>query len=259
MSGLEVLFFYSIRKNKFQMCKQVIIIGGKGNGGVAAACIRDMRINYNIQEYEVYGFINDFIPAGETINGYRVLGGLKDIGRYLAEDFYFIYAIHSITHGTLRINIFESLGIPGEKLLTLIHPLTFIGEGCEIEPGVMVMANSYIGTNTKIGKCTFVMANTAIAHDCVVGSFCHFSIGVICGSLLNIGKGCDVASNATVVEKIAMGDFSVVGAGALCLEDVEPYQIVVGNPAKHIKYVQENETREEWERKHNLQSKVLKS
>ena len=228
------------------MCKKVIIIGGKGNGGVAAACIKDMRLNYNCNDYEVYGFLNDFIPVGDTINGYPVLGGLTDIKLFLNEDFYFIYAIHSVSHGYLRVKIFDSLGIPDEKLITLIHPLSFIGEGCELEPGVMVMANSYLGTNTKIGKCTFVMANCSIAHDSNIGSFCHFSIGATCGSLLTIGKGCDVAINATVVEKNVMGEFSVVGAGALCLKDVEPYQIVVGNPAKHFKYIQRNETQEEW-------------
>jgi acetyltransferase EpsM len=237
------------------MGKKVIIIGGKGNGGVAAACIQDMRINYSIRDYEVHGFLNDFVPVGETINGYTVLGGLKDIKQFLIEDFYFIYAIHSVTHGQLRINIFESLGIPDEKLITLIHPLTFIGEGCEIEPGVMIMAHSYIGTNTKIGKCTFVMANCSIAHDNVVGSFCHFSVGATCGSILNIGKGCDVAINATVVEKIQLGDYSVVGAGALCLNNVEAYQIVFGNPARHYRYVQKDETQQEWSESQNLNSK----
>lgn len=228
------------------MCKKIIIIGGKGNGGVAAACIQDMRLNYNINDFEVYGFLNDFIPVGDVINGYPVLGGLKDIKRYLNDDFFFIYAIHSVSHGELRLNLFNLLNIPDEKLVTLIHPLSFIGEGCELASGVMIMANTYIGSNTKIGKCTFVMANSSIAHDCKIGSFCHFSIGASCGSLLTIGKACDVAINATVIEKVEMGDFSVVGAGALCLNNVEPYQIVVGNPAKHLKYIPDNETREQW-------------
>ena len=238
------------------MCKQVIIIGGKGNGGVAAACIQDMRLNHNIKDYEVYGFLNDFIPVGKNINGHPVLGGLKDIKQFLTGDFYFIYAIHSITHGQLRINIFESLGIPDEKLLTLIHPLTFIGEGCKIEPGVMVMANSYIGTNTKIGKCTFVMANSAIAHDSTIAGYCHFSIGATCGSILNIGKGCDVAINATILEKVSMGDFSVVGAGAVCMKDVEPYQVVIGSPAKHLKYVAKGKTKEEWVRRYSEDQRI---
>ncbi|MFW5851240.1 MAG: sugar O-acyltransferase [Bacteroidota bacterium] len=228
------------------MAKQVIIIGGQGNGGVAAACIQDMRMNYDIDEYEVYGFLNDFEEKGGAINGYPVLGGLKDIETYLAGNFYFIYAIHSISHAPLRLKIFKSLNIPDEKLITLIHPLTFIGEGTTLEPGVMVMAHSYIGPETKVGKCTFIMANCAIGHNNTIGGFCHFSVGAICSSILTIGEGCDVALNATVMEKVTMGNYSVVGAGALCLKDVEPYQVVVGSPAKHLKYVKPEETQDEW-------------
>lgn len=229
------------------MSKKVIIIGGEGNGGVAAACIRDMREKFKIKDYEVAGFLNDFVKKGETINGYPVLGGLQEIQHLIEEGYYFIYAIHSISHAPLRIKTFESLNIPDEKLVTLVHPLTFIGEGVQLAPGVMIMANSYIGPETKIGKCTFVMANCAIGHNNTIGSFCHFSVGAVCSSVLTIGNGCDVALNATVMEKVTMGDFSVVGAGALCLKDVEPYQVVVGSPAKHLKYVKKDESKEEWQ------------
>lgn len=228
------------------MSKKVIVIGGDGNGGVAAACIKDMQVNYNINEYEVAGFINDFVDKGSEINGYPVLGGLKDIKPFVDKGYYFIYAIHSISHAPLRIKLFESLNIPDERLVTLVHPLSFIGEGVELAPGVMVMANSYIGPETKIGKCTFVMANCAIGHNNKIGGFCHFSVGAICSSVLNIGDGCDIALNATVMEKVTMGDFSVVGAGALCLKDVEPYQVVVGSPAKHLKYVKKDESQDDW-------------
>lgn len=230
------------------MSRKVIIIGGDGNGGIAAACISDMRDNYSIWEYEVHGFLNDFIAKGETINGYPVLGGLQDVNKFLDQGYYFIYAIHSISHAPLRIKIFEALNIPDERLVTLIHPLTFIGEGTEIEPGCMIMANSYIGPKSKIGKCTFIMANCAIGHNNKIGGFCHFSLGAVCGSVLNIGDGCDVALNATVMEKLTLGNFSVVGAGALCLKDVEPYQVVVGSPAKHLKYVKSDETVEDWKK-----------
>lgn len=228
--------------------KKVIIIGGQGNGGIAAACIRDMRDRHNILDFEVVGFLNDFIEKGKTINGYPVLGGLKDVKPFIEEGYHFLYAIHSISHGKMRMELFESLNIPDHQLVTIIHPQTFIGEGTELAPGVMVMANSYIGPETKIGKCTFVMANCVISHDNVIGGFCHFSAGSVCGSILNIGDGCDVALNATVMENVSLGDFSVVGAASLCMNDVEPHQVVIGSPAKHLKYLKKDETQSEWKK-----------
>ncbi|WP_347840303.1 hypothetical protein [uncultured Draconibacterium sp.] len=233
------------------MTKQVIIIGGPGNGGVAAACIRDMREKYEYTDYEVVGFINDFVVPGEKINGYPVLGKLNDVPRFIDKGMFFIYAIHSISHGVLRMELFKKLGIPDSRLVSIIHPNAFIGEGAVIDPGVMIMANCYVGTNTRIGRCTFLMANSCVSHDSVVGEFCHISMGAICGSLLTIGDGCDVALNATVMERVRLGNFSVVGAAALCLNNVEDYQVVIGNPAKHYKYLSLTESKEEWVAKHS--------
>ena len=237
------------------MTKRVIIIGGKGNGGVAAACIRDMNERFQLNDYQVYGFLNDFIPKGEKINGYPVVGDLKDVTKYLKQDFLFLYAIHSVSHGALRMKLFRSLGIPDDRLATVIHPNSFIGEGAEINPGAMIMANCYVGTNTIIGKCTFLMANSCVSHDSVVGAFCHISMGAICGSHLTIGAGCDVALNATLIENIQLGTCSVVGSGAMCLKDVEDFQVVVGNPAKHHKYLPERESKGEWIKKHIKKNK----
>ena len=43
------------------MSKKVVVIGGEGNGGVIASCIEDNRNRYNDDEWEVVGFINDFV------------------------------------------------------------------------------------------------------------------------------------------------------------------------------------------------------
>lgn len=53
---------------------------------------------------------------------------------------------------------------------------------------------------------------------------------VIIGNDVWIGKG------AVILSGITIGDGAVVGAESLVTKDVEPYSIVGGNPAKHLKY-----------------------
>ena len=72
------------------------------------------------------------------------------------------------------------------------------------------------------------------------------------GTVLTIGDGCDIALNTTVMEKVKMGNFSVAGAGAMVLKDVEEYQVVVGNPARHLKYVKPEETKSEFKETRGL-------
>ncbi|HVL06518.1 MAG TPA: acyltransferase [Acidimicrobiales bacterium] len=57
------------------------------------------------------------------------------------------------------------------------------------------------------------------------------------GHDVTIGKGVWVASNATIVGPCRIGDHAVVGVASLVMDDVEPYQIVAGSPARVIKTI----------------------
>jgi acetyltransferase-like isoleucine patch superfamily enzyme len=50
-----------------------------------------------------------------------------------------------------------------------------------------------------------------------------------------IGEGVWLASNVTVLGPVTIGDHAVVGACSLVQEDVEPYAVVAGIPAKQIR------------------------
>jgi len=46
-----------------------------------------------------------------------------------------------------------------------------------------------------------------------------------------------IGSNATILQGVTVGEWSVVAAGAVVTKDVEPYSIVGGIPAKFIKHI----------------------
>jgi len=217
------------------MSKKVIILGGEGNGGVVAACICDMNERYNDYEYEVMGFLNDMEDVASEINGYPVLGKTADHVKFHQNDIYFMFAIHPVGHGSLRINLFDQLNIPVEKLATIIHPSAFVGYNVEINPGAMIMANSYVGPAAKIGKCALLMSNTVVGHNTQVGDFCHVSVGAVISSYVKMGTASDVALNATVLEKVNIDKYAVVGAGAMITKSVNENEIVVGNPQRVLR------------------------
>lgn len=53
---------------------------------------------------------------------------------------------------------------------------------------------------------------------------------------VNIGSDVWIGCNVTILPGVSIGDGAVVGAGSIVTKNVEPYSIVVGSPAKHIKY-----------------------
>jgi len=220
------------------MNKKVIILGGEGNGGVVAACIRDMNERYKNYEYEVMGFLNDMEESGSLINDYPVLGKTSDHIKFHDDSsIYFMFAIHPVGHGSLRVNLFEKLNIPENKLATIVHPSAFVGYNVNVRPGAMIMANSYVGPASTIGKCALLMSNTVVGHNTKVGDFCHISVGSVISSYVKMETASDVALNATVIEKITIEKYAVVGAGAMITKPVYENEIVVGNPQRVLRLV----------------------
>lgn len=62
--------------------------------------------------------------------------------------------------------------------------------------------------------------------------------GVTIGNDVWIGRGVTIMSGVTI------GDGAIVGACAVVAKNVEPYSVVVGNPARHIRYRFDQDVRE---------------
>ena len=53
---------------------------------------------------------------------------------------------------------------------------------------------------------------------------------------MHLKEGAYLGTNATTLEFVTLGKWSVTGIGAVVLKDVEDYAKVVGNPARVIGY-----------------------
>ena len=59
---------------------------------------------------------------------------------------------------------------------------------------------------------------------------------------VNVGNDVWLASGCTILSGVTIGDGAVVAARSVVSRDVEPYSIVAGNPARHIRYRFEQKT-----------------
>ena len=222
------------------MGQKLIILGGEGNGGVVAACIEDINKRANNNIWELCGFLNDYHNA--FICGYPVLGKTSSAKEWADKGYKLSFGIHPIGHGSLRIELFNSLQIPDDALATIVHPSAFVSSNTTLEPGVFIIANCYIGPQTKIGKSTYIMANSVIGHNDMIGSFCHFSAGSVVSSYVTIGNASDICLSASVLEKVNIGNYCVIGAKALLTKSTTgDSEMYIGTPAKlHRKIAKKN-------------------
>lgn len=219
------------------MSKKVLIMGGGGNASVIAFAIIDAN-NRGDKSLEFVGYINDRDGVDE-IEGYPVVGGLKNIPRLIEEGYYFINAIGKIGVQQDRVHLLESLNIPDDRFVTFIHPLAYVAPNVELGVGCVVMPNVSISPGTKIGKCTRIMVNAIIGHNNTIGDYCFFAAHSCTGAYLKIEDGVFVSLNATVREFLLLKKYSTVGMGAVLLKNTEENEIWVGNPAKKMELTNE--------------------
>jgi acetyltransferase-like isoleucine patch superfamily enzyme len=64
-----------------------------------------------------------------------------------------------------------------------------------------------------------------------------FSYGVNVGASINLERNVFCGAGSTIMTGVKnVGKNSLIGAGALVVKDLPDYAIVVGNPAKILKY-----------------------
>ena len=216
------------------MSRKVAILGGQGNAAVVAAAIEHAR-RMGATDLEVAGFLNDRVPVGEKIDLFPVIGKVSDAQRLLAEGYWFINTIFRIDGNRERIAMFESLGIPDERLATFVHPMAYVAPSVELGPGCVILPQVAMSPGSKLGRGCIMMAGSMMGHDDEVGDFCHIAAHATVGSYLKIGKGVHIGLNATIHEYMTIGDYATLGMGAVLKHNIGEGEIWVGNPARFLR------------------------
>jgi acetyltransferase-like isoleucine patch superfamily enzyme len=110
---------------------------------------------------------------------------------------------------------------------TLIEGDVIIGDRVTVKSGVQIWSGSVIGDDVFIGP------NATFSNDPYPRSkqYPKQFFGV------TIKNGATIGANATLLPGVTIGEKALIGAGAVVTKDVPDRAIVVGNPAKIVRYI----------------------
>ncbi len=214
--------------------RKLVVFGGSGIGMIAASIADDLG------SHEVIGFLNDVLPIGSMIGKYKkipVLGSTSYYTELLKDpDVDFFIAYVGLQNEKATFANIKEIAIPDERWAKLVHSTAILPRGyCSIGKGVLIAPLAQVSPDVTIGDHCILLANSFVGHDSTLDTFAHVATNGVVGANVHLGKGVHIGSNATLREKIAIGDFSLIGAGSVVLNDVMENSVVVGNPAKVLK------------------------
>lgn len=146
-----------------------------------------------------------------------------------------------------------------------IHETAILDEGSTIGEGSKIWHFSHVLKGCRIGQNVTIGQNVMIGPEVDVGDQCKIQNnvslykgvslagGVFCGpscvftNVKNpratierkeeflktpVGKNATIGANATVICGVSIGEYAMIGAGAVVTKDVPAHAVVIGNPAR---------------------------
>ena len=153
-----------------------------------------------------------------------------------------------------------------------LHPSSFVDSKVDIGDETKIWHFCHISENTKIGKNVIIGQNVFIGRNVIIGSGCKIqnNVSIYDGVILEenvfcgpscvftnvifprakleqkdnfkktiVRKNATIGANATIICGNEIGENSMIGAGAVVTKNVAKNTIVVGNPARFLKKIEE--------------------
>jgi sugar O-acyltransferase (sialic acid O-acetyltransferase NeuD family) len=207
---------------------QTVIIGAGGHGRVVLDIFRQAN------QTDPVGFI-DANPEllGSRIDGVEVIAPATAIPSLAARGI--DSAIVAIGDNSTRNMYVQTLRAHGLRLVNAIHPKSNVADTSWLGQNVVIAAGALVCAHCRIADSVILNTGCIVDHESSVGRAAHICPGARLAGRVMVDDFAFVGIGATIIQCLSVGRASVVGAGAVVLQDVEPFTTVVGVPARVIR------------------------
>lgn len=121
-----------------------------------------------------------------------------------------------------------------------------IGNNCNVCAHTLIESDVVVGNNVTIKSGVYLWDGLRIEDDVFIGPCVAFTNDKTPRSKqypevflsTTVKKGASIGANATILPGVTLGEYCMIGAGAVVTKDVPAYAVVVGNPASVIRILE---------------------
>jgi len=169
-----------------------------------------------------------------------------EVGPYATIGEHVKIGAGSVVHQHVTITGHTTIGAsnrfyPGAIIGTLQQDLKYRGETTYLEIGDHNTFREYVTINvgtelgggvTRIGNNNLIMAYCHIAHDCVIEDDTIIANCAMLGGHVTVEDGAAFGGMVGVHHFVTIGKWSYLGGMSRIVQDIPPFMIVEGNPAR---------------------------
>ncbi len=208
------------------MKKRLIIIGA---GGLGREIFGYVTQNPD-PDYDLAGFLDDDADALQGKNlPVGVLGSTADY-RPGSHDVF----LPGLGDPKTKLRLARRMLERGAKFANYIHPSAILGYRAKLGAGIFVFPGAIIAPYATIGDFVSIGGNATVGHDATIGDGCTLCGHAEINGWTALAEGVFLGSHATVLPKVKVGAFAVIGAASACISSVAPATTVIGVPAKRL-------------------------
>lgn len=159
--------------------------------------------------------------------------------------------------------------LPLKENYVIIETGSNLGKNVKIGNLTHVQCGSKIGDNCTLGQNVVITSDVTIGNNCEVQNNVCFHSGVKCDDDVFIGhavvftnvyfphqhitvnqkraeavthiqQGVKIGANVTIVCGVVIGKYAFISAGSVISNDIKPYALITGNPAKQTGWMSEH-------------------
>jgi UDP-2-acetamido-3-amino-2,3-dideoxy-glucuronate N-acetyltransferase len=153
----------------------------------------------------------------------------------------------TFVHPTAVVDEPSNIG-SGSRIWHFSHVMSGarIGERCILGQNVFVGSRASLGNGVKVQNNVSIYDTVSLEDDVFCGPSVVFTNVMIPRAFIErkseyrptvVKRGSSLGANATIVCGVVIGEYSLVGAGAVVTHDVPAYGLVLGTPARRTGWV----------------------